>query len=221
MAIKALIFDFDGLILDTEVPEFQSWQELYQKYGFDLDFKLWAQNIGSFPNVFDPAEHLQKLTGFRLQTKELVDLHHKRADELIRAKKTLPGVDEYINRAKELGLKIGVASSSSEEWVVGNLSRLGLISQFDTICTAKDVAHTKPDPELYLRSLSRLQILPSEAIALEDSPNGIKAAKTAGLVCIAVPNDLTCHLNIDQADIIINSLAELPLDDLLSRFQVS
>jgi HAD superfamily hydrolase (TIGR01509 family) len=221
MAIKALIFDFDGLILDTEVPEFQSWQELYQKFGFALTLEVWSQNIGSYPNVFEPAEHLQKLANHQIQIDDITRLHHQRADELLLDKKILPGVDKYIERAKELGLKIGVASSSTQNWVIGNLSRLGLASQFDCIYTANDVTHTKPDPELYLRSIDKLKVLPCEAIAFEDSPNGIKAAKEAGLFCVAVPNALTRNLNLDQADLILGSLAEITLDNLLLSLQAA
>jgi HAD superfamily hydrolase (TIGR01509 family) len=216
--IRSLIFDFDGLILDTEVPDLQSWQEIYLEYGCTLPMSVWAVCIGS-SDLFDPYEYLESQLGRSVDREAIRAKKRRRETKLIEAQPVLPGVKEYITDAKRLGLKLGVASSSSRSWVIGHLSRLGLLSHFDCIKCADDVERTKPDPALYISVLDELGLQADQAIALEDSPNGILAAKRAGLFCVAVPNPVTRQLSLQQADLQLTSLAELPLERLLSEIQ--
>jgi HAD superfamily hydrolase (TIGR01509 family) len=137
--------------------------------------------------------------------------------ELVADQKVLPCVLDYVADARRLGLRPGVASSSSRDWVAGHLERMGLLARFDALACRGDVPRTKPDPGLHLRVLEALEVRPEEAIALEDSPNGIAAAKAAGLFCVAVPNDLTRGLTLSGADLRLGSLAELPLPQLLEQ----
>ena len=212
--IRALIFDFDGLILDTELPAFQTWQEIYQAYGCSLSLSTYATCIGS-PGLFDPHEYLEAQLGRSLDREAIRWQRHQHYMELTQGQSVLPGVTDYIADAKRLGLKLGLASSSSRDWVTGHLSRLGLRAHFDCIKGADDVEHLKPDPELYQTVLEALDLRADEAIALEDSPNGILAAKRAGILCVAVPNALTRQLLLEQADLRLTSLAEVPLENLL------
>jgi HAD superfamily hydrolase (TIGR01509 family) len=145
--------------------------------------------------------------------------HRKRELELIGLQTTMPGVESYIADAKRLGLKLGLASSSSRQWVGEHLGRLGLEREFDSIKCAEDVRQAKPSPDLYQAVLAELGLHPTEAVALEDSPNGILAAKRAGLLCVAVPNALTRQLPLDLADMRLESLADLPLAQLLPRLE--
>ncbi|MFQ5853607.1 MAG: HAD family hydrolase [Candidatus Binatia bacterium] len=213
--IHALIFDFDGLILDTELPEFQAWQEVYRKYGGDLPLSTWAVCIGTSADVFDPYDELEAQLGRPVDRDTIRSKFRQRHAELVAAQSVLPGVTDYIADAKRLGLKLGLASSSTRAWVTGYLSRLGLSAGFDCIRCADDVERVKPDPELYHAVLSGLDLRADQAIALEDSPNGILAAKRAGIFCVAVPNALTRQLSLDQADLQLTSLAERPLEKLL------
>jgi HAD superfamily hydrolase (TIGR01509 family) len=214
--IKALIFDFDGLILDTEVPEYQSWVELYQSYGCDLPLEKWVECIGT-TDAFNPYEYLEQQLGQPVDRSEVRLQRRARFAELMTDQTILPGVQDTITTAKQLGLKLGVASSSPREWVVGHLSRFGLTTYFDAIRCGDEVAATKPDPTLYLEALKALEIEAHEAIALEDSPNGILAAKRAGIFCIAIPNALTRELSLSHADFQMDSLADLPLEQILQR----
>ena len=125
--------------------------------------------------------------------------------------------EEYIADAQRLGLKLGLASSSDCPWVYRHLERLGLRERFDSIKCADDVENVKPSPDLYLAVLEELGLGPEEAIALEDSPNGITAAQAASLFCVVVPNALTQQLATDHADLHLSSLEEMPLEELLSR----
>jgi HAD superfamily hydrolase (TIGR01509 family) len=140
----------------------------------------------------------------------------RRYHELLGEKSVLPGVREYIAEAKRLGLYLGVASSSSREWVVGHLTDLGLQPYFDCIKCRDDVPQVKPDPALYQAVVETFALRPDQAIALEDSPNGVAAAKRAGLYCVAVPNPLTRQLSLAHADLLLNSLADLSLEQLLA-----
>jgi HAD superfamily hydrolase (TIGR01509 family) len=217
--IRAIIFDFDGLILDTEVPEFQAWQEIYHAHGCELPLATWATAIGTSSDVFDPCAYLETQVG-RAVDREAIRLQRRhRCDELLRGQSTLPGVHDYLMGAKRLGLHLGVASSSSRAWVLGHLTALQLSAYFDCIKCSDDVPRVKPDPALYQAALTALGVRAEQAIALEDSPNGVAAAKRAGLYCVAVPNPLTRQLSFAQADLQLGSLADLPLERLLAAVQ--
>jgi HAD superfamily hydrolase (TIGR01509 family) len=218
MQLKGLIFDFDGLILDTELPEFQAWQEIYQSYGLDLPLSEWSKAIGTSSACFDPCYYLEEQTGARVDHNGLNALQKTRALAIIYTLEMLPGVMDMLNAARKRGMKLGLASSSPRESIHSHLDRLGLKPYFDAVCTGDQVACIKPNPDLYQCALKRMGLEPDEAIAFEDSPNGITAAKAAGLYCIAVPNALTRQLDVNHADLIIHSMTELPLDLLLEQF---
>lgn len=218
VAIRGLIFDFDGLILDTETTEFQAWQEAFAEHNCVLEMEHWATGIGKGEdqNPFSPYDHLETLYGKPIDRHAVRKKRHRRHMDLIALEVARPGVLDYLETAKRLGLRLAVASSSPREWVVGHLSTLGFAAQFDCIRCSDDVTHTKPHPELYLAALDALGLRPEEAIAFEDSPFGVSAAKAAGLFCVAVPNSITCRLPLEHADLRLNSLAEMPLEALIA-----
>lgn len=213
--IKALVFDFDGLILETEGPIYQSWREQYAAYGIPLPMETWGQIIGTSDH-FDVFGELERLAGIKLDREAVIARQKTRQTALVEGQPVRPGVEQYLRDARGLGLKIGLASSSSCAWVTGHLERLGLLHYFDCLCARDDVRLTKPDPQLYTLAVNQLGVAPGEAVAIEDSPNGILAAKRAGLYCLAVPNELTCQLLLDQADLCVDSLADFPLEKLLA-----
>ena len=211
------MFDFDGLILDTEEPVYRSWLEVYQAHGEELPFERWVQIVGSTTTGFHPQYHLEERLG-RPLPKEVLDRRIGRRTEMILAQAVLPGVVQHLDAARERGLKLGVASSSTREWVAGHLARLGILERFECLRCRDDVANAKPEPDLYLAVLECLGVDASEAIAIEDSPNGVAAAKRAGMWCVAIPNSITARLDLSEADITLTSLAELTLGQLLERF---
>ena len=214
--IRAVVFDFDGLILDTEEPVYRSWLEVYEAHGQELPFERWVQTVGSSTTGFHPQDHLEERLG-RPLPKEVLDRRIGRRTELVLAKKLLPGVVERIDEAHALGLNVGVASSSSTEWVRGHLARLGILERFDCTRCRDDVANVKPEPDLYLSVLDCLDVRAAEAIAIEDSPNGVAAAKRAGMRCVAIPNSITARLDLSAADVLLASLADVTLPELLSK----
>jgi HAD superfamily hydrolase (TIGR01509 family) len=214
--IRAIVFDFDGLILDTEEPVYRSWLEVYEAHGEDLPFERWVQIVGSTTAGFHPQHHLEERLG-RSLSQEVLDRRIGRRTEMILAQEVLPGVVRRLEEAKGMGLKIGLASSSTSDWVEGHLARLGILESFDCLRCRDQVANPKPEPDLYLAVLECLGVTASEAIAIEDSPNGIHAAKRAGLRCVAIPNSITASLDLGEADIVLGSLAEVTLASLVRK----
>ena len=214
--IEALIFDFDGLILDTEVPIFQSYVELYQEFGCELTLQMWARNLGTHDDdVLDLYDDLEQRLGYALDRQALGRRRLQRELDLVQNQPVLPGVKEYLEEGRARGLKMGIASSSYCRWILQHLERLGLRDYFESIRTGDEIRPTKPDPGLYRAVLADFGISPSQAVAFEDSPKGILAARGAGIFTVAVPNDLTRQLDLGQVDLQLGSLAELPLPELL------
>jgi HAD superfamily hydrolase (TIGR01509 family) len=213
--IAAIVFDFDGLILDTEISALQSWEEIFQEYNHHLPLEKWALAIGTGTEAFDPHAYLESLVGSEIPREPISERRLLRHLELIKTQSALPGVEDYIADAKALGIKIAVASSSPRRWVIDHLTRLGLQDKFDAMKFGDEVTHKKPHPELYLSAIELLGVRPEQAIALEDSPNGVRAAQNAGIFCIAVPNPVTGQLPLDHADMKLTSLASLPLEQLI------
>ncbi len=217
--LKALIFDFDGLILDTETPDYEAWRDIYQEFDQHLSIETWGQIVGGCAaSDFLPVPHLQTLTGRDLTSFNLADRASGQSLALIHTRPPLPGVLNLLNEARAAELRLAVASSSTRDWVEGHLTRLGLLAHFDAIRCREDVRQTKPQPELFLSALAALGVSPQEAVVFEDSPNGVLAARRAGIFVVAIPNPLTEHLNIQGEDLRLNSLADLNLDDLLDTF---
>jgi HAD superfamily hydrolase (TIGR01509 family) len=223
MPVKALIFDFDGLILDTETPEYLAWKDIYQEHGFELPHEKWSQIVGGYGlSTFDAAEHLAQLlsssqrTQGQLDSVSLRDRHRSESGALIQAQEILPGVLDMIHAAKQHGLKLSIASSSHHAWVDGHAKRLGIFEHFDVVICADDVGayRTKPNPDLFLLALQQLQVQNDEAVVFEDSPNGVEAAKRAGIFVVAVPNPLTSLLNLDNANLVAKSLKDVSLNEL-------
>jgi len=214
--IKALIFDFDGLILDTETPEFETWREIYHEFGQDLSIELWGQSVGGRAATnFRPLPHLETLLGRDLSPLNLSTRAKEQNLARIQALPPLPGVQGTLRAARRLGLKLAVASSSHHAWVDDHLVRLGLTYFFQTVQCADDVPRTKPEPDLYLAALDALGVSADEAIAFEDSPNGVAAARRAGLFVVAIPNPVTAQLKFEGESLRVGSMADLSLDDLL------
>lgn len=219
MTIKGLIFDFDGLILDTEIPQYEAWQQIYNRYNCHLELQVYARCLGSSNAAFDPLHHLQSLVPYPIDLSAVQEEQRQLALQVTLARPVMPGVMEYLTTARRIGCRLAVASSSPLWWVGGHIQRLGLHSYFDCIRTSEDVDQVKPAPDLYQAALDCLGIAPHEAIALEDSPNGITAARHAGIFCVAVPNALSARLDTSHADLIVNSLDDLPLHKLITHVQ--
>ena len=214
--LKALIFDFDGLILDTETPEVLVWQSIYQDHGFELPVHEWEKTIGGYGiSNFDPSKHLSHLSSGRLGPAALRIRYRKEADAIIHANPILPGVVSMIEQARTAGLQVAIGSSSPHSWVDTHAKRLGIFDYFDRIICQDDVApgRTKPNPDIYLKALEQLNVKNDAAVVFEDSPNGVLAARRAEIFVVAVPNPLTIKMGV-SGNLTVPSLAELSLQEL-------
>lgn len=213
---KGFIFDFDGLIIDTEMPCYYAWVELFELYGSTFTMHDYGKIIGTDNSVYNPAKHLSDLSNGSLDPLVIRNQILKRTRELIDLQPLFPGVHDFLQTAQQLGIPMAMASSSNRLWVEGYLSSLKIRHFFQAVCTSNDVSKVKPDPELFLLAADKIGLAPDEILVFEDSPNGIKAAKAAGMACIAIPNELTITMDLSLADKTVNSFMDLDPKILLN-----
>lgn len=214
--IKGIIFDFDGLIFDTETNQYAVYQEMFAEHGAELPIARWQQEIGTHSG-FSALDYLEELLERKLEQDALREqfsskYHAKMAEEKARA-----GVEDYLKAAKEQGLKIGLASSSNFHWVSTNLKKLGLYEYFECIKTSDHVENVKPDPALYFLAAECLGLAPEECLVFEDSANGALAAKRAGMNCVIVPNPVTHTMNFCDVEHRLESMADMTLAEVLDH----
>jgi HAD superfamily hydrolase (TIGR01509 family) len=211
--VRGLVFDFDGLIVDTETSSFETAREIYEEHGVTLTLAMWQDRIGAHGRPW--YQDLEAVVG-PLPARELIVerrriAHHER----VMAEVALPGVAAFVANAASAGLGLAVASSSTAGWVSEHLERLGLLGHFSVLSCWEEGVLAKPAPDLYKQAVAALGLEPADAIAFEDSPNGIAAAKAAGLRCIAVPNQVTADLDLSAADRVVPSFEDLAIDSLV------
>ncbi len=219
--IKALIFDFDGLLVDTETTEYLSFYELGKQVGVDLPIELWHTWVGSVGGRERAIAYLSQQLGDTSPARQ-VELEHQFNlifDVNIEKQGLLPGVREVLASAKQHKLKLAIASSSDYAWVSSFLRRFDLLSVFDYVQTRDHVTRVKPDPEIYLKALQGLAIAADEAIAFEDSYVGSCAAKAAGITCIVVPNLVTKSLDFSHVDQVIASLLDVDVELFMDTYR--
>ena len=222
MPVRALIFDFDGLILDTEVPIYEAWRENYAAHGHDLALELYVGCVGSDFHRFDPKLHLESLTGEVIDWNQWDEARERRALEIINGLvEPMPGVADRLREAGASGLPCAVASSSPRSWVEPHLERIGMRRHFELTRCVDDVSRPKPSPELFLAAAAGLGVDPADALVFEDSLNGLIAALAAGMRCVSVPNRVTAALDFTGAALKIPSLAALTLGEILEAVRRS
>lgn len=205
---RAVIFDMDGLLLDTETLWHRAEVQLFRRHGGEF---TWDDKMAVIGSSFDfTARYFAERLGQPVErgpalVDEMVD-HME--EELRRQVDGRPGAIELVRRLRELeGVKLGLASNSPRRLVTLALATSRLTDAFDTVVTGDDVERHKPAPDIYLLACSRLGVSPAEALALEDSASGVTAAKAAGLTCIAVPQ--YAETDVSAADQIVDSLEDL------------
>jgi len=212
--IAALVFDFDGLMVDTESPLVEAYGAVHAHYGVPFERKLFLRNVGHADFTFDPWHAFEKRADrVRLETER-----RERHRELDKHLPALPGVIPLLESARAAGLRLGVASNSSHGHVEGHLGRLRLLQHFEYLACREDAGSPKPEPDLYRLVLNRFGLSGRATVAFEDSQAGSLAARRAGLWVVVVPNPATEHHAFDHADWKIASLAEVRLPELMSRF---
>ena len=212
--IRALVFDFDGLILDTETPWVDAYADVHASYGVAFNRDLFIRSVGHVDCPFDPWNGF----GENSDRSELDNEMRFYKQIRVLAQPVLPGVVSMMDTARTKGLSVALASNSPHVHCNRHLQRIGLLDRFHFVGCREDVALPKPEPDLYRLAVDRLGLKPQEAIAFEDSHAGSLAAKRAGLWCVAVPNPSSAHHDFDHVDLRVNSMADLTLDALIARF---
>jgi HAD superfamily hydrolase (TIGR01509 family) len=215
---RAVIFDFDGLILDTETPLYEAWRCTFEQFNVEpISIEEWAVSLGRHdddPLMIDPFARLQDRLGHSIAEDDVQSIRRRHRDGLLTELAVRPGVVALLDEASELGIAVGIASSSPRDWIEERLGPHGLLDRFSVLSCAGEELPGKPDPAVYLAACRALNSDPKHSLAFEDSPNGVSAAKAAGMTCIAVPTDLGRKLNFDHADRVVASLTDVSLHDL-------
>ncbi|MDF1656594.1 MAG: HAD-IA family hydrolase [Verrucomicrobiales bacterium] len=213
---EALIFDFDGLILDTEVPVYEAWRQNYEAHDQTLPLETYVNCVGSDFNRFDPKAHLETLTNAAIDWSHWDPRREQIARDQTLGLTPFPGIIDLLEEASASQVPCIVASSSPRSWVEGHLDRLGLQHYFEATRCLDDVAAPKPSPDLFIAAAEALSIHPDKAIVLEDSLNGLNAAKAAGIDCVIVPNRITASLDFTGAAAVLPTLEGVSIRQLAS-----
>ena len=216
MGIDALLFDFDGLLMDTETASLRVWQHLWRRHGLELDVSTFFAQHGG--NVI--AERYAKLAAAVGPSFDQDEAHHARLtyrDEVHATLELAAGVARWLDEARDLGIRLAVASSSPRDWVVDHLTRVGYLDRFELLACGDEAGTYKPDPGVYLLALDRLGVPAERAMAFEDTVHGVAAAKAAGLRCVAIPHPHADPVAFTAADRVLTSAADVPLSALIGR----
>jgi beta-phosphoglucomutase-like phosphatase (HAD superfamily) len=218
LPLDALIFDLDGLIVDTESVVHLVWLSVYERHGCSFTEEEWSHAVGG-EGDFNPLETLHERSRSPVvEAVELLETIESQIEVRLEGITPLPGVFSWMREARMLDVKVGVASNSPREWVEARLTQVGLRDLVEAMSCRGESSNAKPAPDIYLTACSRLDVSPHRAVAVEDSRTGVAAAKAAGLRCIAVPNHLTRHHDLSAADLIVDSLASVGFADTMKRF---
>jgi HAD superfamily hydrolase (TIGR01509 family) len=215
--VRALLLDFDGTMLETESSSYGSWRELLAEHDYELTHDDWAAAVGTLGGV-DPVALLEEHLGAPVDRDAIEERQSARHRELLTEEVLRPGIQRLVDDARASGVRRAIVTSASERWVREHLRRLGLDADWEYIVAADgDPARAKPAPLLYEEALGVLDVTPEEAVAIEDSPNGVTAAKAAGLTAIAFPNPITERMDLGEADAVVTDLDGVGLPELLAR----
>jgi putative hydrolase of the HAD superfamily len=216
MGFDALVFDFDGLLMDTETASLRVWQHLWRHHGLELDTSTFFAPHGG--NVIaERYAALAEAVGPSFDQAASHALRIAYRDEVHAALELADGIGPWLDEARDLGLRLAVASSSHRDWVVDHLGRVGFVDRFDVLACGDDVGTVKPDPAVYLLALERLGVPADRAMAFEDTAHGVAAAKAAGLVCVAIPHPNADRAAFAAADRVLTSAEEVTIAELVGR----
>lgn len=208
MAIQTVLFDFDGIVVDTEWAIYQAWLRAFEAHDHPLPLELYTRCIGSDFDTWSPKSHLEDLTGNSFDWHDLDARRQKEIVSELGGSQAMAGLHEMLDKLDEKQIPAAVVSSSSHNWVDGWLERIELTHRFKTVVCRGDAPRIKPAPDLYLEAAKRLEFDPANCLVIEDSMNGVKSAKAAGMAVWAVPNRVTSCLDFGAADKVFNSLLD-------------
>ncbi len=210
---KGIIFDFDGVLVDTEWAIYQSWVHLYAREGQTIPIETYAPCLGAGYTHWDPAEHLEKLTGRHYDWELETPARQAMLEADLERMGLMHGAAKLMDWCVAQGIGLTVASSSSRRWVQGWLEKLGIYHRFAGVFTRTDGYAVKPAPDLFEAARLCLGLEKADCLIVEDSENGTIAARNAGIPCVAIPNRMTAQSDFSAATTLCSSLSQL-LDNL-------
>ena len=219
-ALAAVIFDFDGIVLDSETPEYESHRRIYQRCGIELTVDEWCGVIGTWSEGHD-EQWFRRLCAQSADapTRDAYFAERRRIFEEVVPAGPMRGIRDLLVALRDAGVPAAVASSAPARWVVGAVERIGLRPLFGAVVPGDEVAHRKPAPDVYLEAARRLGVDPARSVAIEDSGPGISAARAAGMKAVAIPHWLTERHDLSGADLTVAHAGELTLDRLASLYR--
>mgnify|MGYP003290010094 CR=1 FL=1 len=206
---RGIIFDFDGVLVDTEWAIYQSWVQLYAREGQQISIATYSPCLGAGYSHWNPADHLEKLTGKKYDWEVETPARQAVLEADLARAGLMDGALELLDWCAEQGIGLTVASSSSRRWVQGWLERLGIYERFDGVFTRTDGYAVKPDPALFLAARNCLNLPKEDCLIVEDTENGTISARNAGIPCVAVPNRMTESCDLSRAQYRVASLRAL------------
>lgn len=206
---RGIIFDFDGVLVDTEWAIYQSWVQLYAREGQQISIATYSPCLGAGYSHWNPADHLEKLTGKKYDWEVETPARQAVLEADLARAGLMDGALELLDWCAEQGIGLTVASSSSRRWVQGWLERLGIYERFDGVFTRTDGYAVKPDPALFLAACNCLNLPKEDCLIVEDTENGTISARNAGIPCVAVPNRMTESCDLSRAQYRVASLRAL------------
>lgn len=206
---KGIIFDFDGVLVDTEWAIYQSWVHLYAREGQEISIATYAPCLGAGYSHWDPAAHLEKLTGKKYDWEKETPARQAMLEADLERSGLMDGALELLDWCAEQGIGLTVASSSSRRWVQGWLEKLGIYDRFAGVFTRTDGYPVKPSPALFEAAQQCLGLEKADCLILEDSENGTIAAQNAAIPCVAIPNRMTESSDFSRASYRCASLRAL------------
>ena len=222
--LKAVIFDFDGVVSDSEMLHYKALNEIFTKYGLDVPKEVHWQKYLEYSDI-ENIEAVSRDYDMGLTDEQVVEIARQKTevfDKLVKTETTIiDGVAEFVGMLTENGILLAICSGAIAGDIELMLDGYEFADAFRAIVTADDVSRGKPDPEGFLLALEKLnetidgdRILPQECVVIEDSGWGLAAARTAGMHTAAVTNTYPAEKLADLADKIVGKLNELTMDDL-------
>lgn len=217
--LEAIIFDMDGVLVDSEYTYFQSKSQILSEAGHEVEDSyhfqfmgttsdyMWEKMKQEFSLPLSVAEYIQQMTALRQAMIKRDGI------------RVIPHVQEFVKGLSQAGLKLAVASSSSLAEIKVNLAEIGLSEYFSEVVCTEEVEHSKPAPDVYLAAAERIGIMPENCLGIEDTKNGTGAVRNAGMVCVGFANPAFPKQDLAFADRVVSSFSELDADSLTKIYQ--
>jgi len=209
----AVVFDFDGTMVDTESSEYESARLVFADFGLDLPPDRWIEAAGTMWG-FDWVEQLCLATAGAADPHEARRRKRAYVAELNELTLLRPGLHDLLDEIRDAGIPMGIASNSASDWIEYQLERLGLTDYFSELVTIDRVERGKPFPDPYLKACRLLDAEPKSSVAFEDSESGTQSAASAGLFVVAAPGPMTQSHDLSAAHLRIDSFEGFRLEDL-------